>query len=145
MPALFGVAIVGRSEGMIPGGIVGLSLLLAVAVDAGGLSSSGVPAFTGPLSFQQRNAAMRPLVRSATDCIVSAVSADPRLRESLKSGALGDLIVDSMAPCLIPVRAMIDGYDLHFGDGSGQAFFMGPYLDALPATVSRQVEGTPAE
>jgi hypothetical protein len=31
---------------------------------------------------------------------------------------------------------MIDAYDRFFGDGSGEAFFMGPYLDALPAAVN---------
>jgi hypothetical protein len=31
---------------------------------------------------------------------------------------------------------MIDAYDRFFGDGAGEAFFMGPYLDALPAAVS---------
>ena len=30
---------------------------------------------------------------------------------------------------------MIDAYDRFFGDGTGEAFFMGPYLDALPDAV----------
>jgi hypothetical protein len=30
---------------------------------------------------------------------------------------------------------MIDGYDQYYGDGSGEAFFMGPYLDALPKLI----------
>jgi hypothetical protein len=33
------------------------------------------------------------------------------------------------------VRAMIDAYDQYYGDGSGEAFFMGPYLDVLPKMV----------
>ena len=33
-------------------------------------------------------------------------------------------------------RTPADAYDRHFGDGTGEAFFMGPYLDALPAAVS---------
>ena len=41
-----------------------------------------------------------------------------------------------MPSCVGPVRAMIDAYDRYFGDGTGEAFFMGPYLDALPAAVS---------
>jgi hypothetical protein len=32
---------------------------------------------------------------------------------------------------------MIDAYDRFFGDGTGEAFFMGPYLDTLPAAVSQ--------
>jgi hypothetical protein len=30
---------------------------------------------------------------------------------------------------------MIDAYDRYFGEGSGEAFFMGPYLDILPRVV----------
>jgi hypothetical protein len=31
---------------------------------------------------------------------------------------------------------MIDAHDRYYGSGSGQQFFMGPYLDALPAAVT---------
>ncbi len=44
-----------------------------------------------------------------------------------------------MPSCVTPVRAMIDAYDRYFGDGTGEAFFMGPYLDVLPAVVNRWV------
>ena len=40
-----------------------------------------------------------------------------------------------MPACVAPVRAMIDAYDQYYGEGSGQAFFMGPYLDVLPQAV----------
>jgi hypothetical protein len=30
---------------------------------------------------------------------------------------------------------MIDGYDRTYGEGAGEAFFMGPYLDLLPTAV----------
>ena len=105
-----------------------------------------VSAATGPnvesrpvpiLSLQQRNAAMQPLMRSATECIARAVSADPRYGR--RDADLGDLIVDSMPRCTAQVRAMIDAYDRHFGDGEGEAFFMGPYLDVLPVAVSRWI------
>jgi len=33
------------------------------------------------------------------------------------------------------VRAMIYAYDRYYGEGSGEAFFMGPYLDVLPKAV----------
>jgi len=87
------------------------------------------------LSNQQKNAAMQPLVRSATECIAQAVVGDARFR--VPDVGLGDLIVDSMTTCLGPVRAMIDAYDRYFGDGTGEAFFMGPYLDVLPAAVDK--------
>jgi hypothetical protein len=89
------------------------------------------------LSAQQKSAAMRPLVRSATECIARTVSADPRYGQ--RNADLGDLIVDSMPNCTAQVRAMIDAYDRYFGAGEGEAFFIGPYLDVLPTAVSNWV------
>jgi hypothetical protein len=86
------------------------------------------------LSPREKSAATQTLMRSATDCIVHAVFANPRYSAS-GSAELGDLIVASMPSCVTPVRAMIDGYDQYYGEGSGEAFFMGPYLDALPKLV----------
>ena len=99
------------------------------------------PGSTRQLTAQQKNAAMQPLVRSATECIARAVAGDSRFGKNLPS-ALGDLITDSIPACVRPVRAMIDGYDRYFGEGAGEAFFMGPYLDVLPAAVSKWTEGT---
>jgi hypothetical protein len=92
------------------------------------------------MTAQQKNTAMQPLVRSATECIARAVAADPRFGKEIPSN-LGDLIADSMPACVRPVGAMIDGYDRYFGEGTGEAFFMGPYLDVLPTVVSRWTEG----
>jgi hypothetical protein len=89
----------------------------------------------GHLSAQQKSAAMRPLVRATTECISRAVGADPRLGAS----GLGDLIVDAVPSCRNEVRAMIDTFDHYFGEGSGETFFMGPYLDALPTAVGKAV------
>jgi hypothetical protein len=86
-------------------------------------------------SVREKNAAMQPLVRSATECIARTVVTDARFRAP--ETALAELIVESMPFCLGPVRAMIDAYDRYFGDGAGEAFFMGPYLDVLPAAVNR--------
>jgi hypothetical protein len=87
------------------------------------------------LSPRQKSAATETLVRSATDCIAHAVFANPRYNAATGTAGLGDLIVASMPSCVAPVRAMIDGYDQYYGEGSGEAFFMGPYLDALPKLV----------
>jgi hypothetical protein len=92
------------------------------------------------MTSQQKNAAMQPLVRSATECIAHTVAGDPRFGKDLGSG-LGDLITDSMPACVGSVRAMIDGYDRYYGEGTGEAFFMGPYLDVLPSLVSKWTEG----
>ncbi|MFZ0147542.1 MAG: hypothetical protein WBG18_24010 [Xanthobacteraceae bacterium] len=113
---------------MILAPLFGTAMIIAVA--------------TGPLddpmgftlSPREKSAATQTLMRSATDCIVRAVFANPRYSAS-GSAELGDLIVASMPSCVTPVRAMIDGYDQYYGEGSGEAFFMGPYLDALPKLV----------
>ena len=84
----------------------------------------------------QKNAALGPLVASATECIADTVAVDSRFRKIAGAAELNDLIVDSMAACVVRVRAMIDGYDRLFGEGTGETFFMGPYLDGLPAAVS---------
>lgn len=114
---------------MILAPLFGTALVLAVATEPLNDGNSAVP-----LSAQQKSAATEPLVRSATECIVHAVVADPRY--GAKPGAeIGDLIVASMPSCVTPVRAMIDAYDRYYGEGTGEAFFMGPYLDVLPKAV----------
>lgn len=109
------------------------STALVAVVATEPLNAVGSPAH---LSMQERMAATEPLVRSATDCIVHAVTDDPRYGN--QTVHLGDLIADSMPHCVTPVRAMIDAYDRYYGEGTGEAFFMGPYLDVLPKAV---VEG----
>jgi hypothetical protein len=105
---------------------------LVVSIATGPITDrTGLPIMTA----QQKTAAMQPLVRSATECIARTVSADPRYGQ--RNADLGDLIVDSMPSCVAQVRAMIDAYDRYFGEGEGEAFFMGPYLDVLPTAVSK--------
>jgi hypothetical protein len=113
---------------MILAPLAGAALLVSVAT--GPLVGPKAPTLSTP----QKNAAIQPLVRSATECIARAVIMDARFNTG--NVALGDLIVESMPACLGPVRAMIDAYDHHFGEGAGEAFFMGPYLDVLPAAVN---------
>jgi hypothetical protein len=117
--------------------LVGTTLLIAAATEP--LNNAGDPAH---LSMREKMATTEPLVRSATDCIVHAVIADPRYGDD-QSAQLSELIVDSMPTCVKPVRAMIDAYDHYYGDGSGEAFFMGPYLDVLPKAVSAVTKKTP--
>ena len=114
---------------MIFAPLFGTALVVAVATEP---LNNGNSAAT--LSAQQKSAATEPLVRSATECIVHAVVADPRYGAT-PATELGDLIVASMPSCVTPVRAMIDGYDRYYGTGTGEAFFMGPYLDVLPKAV----------
>jgi hypothetical protein len=117
---------------MILAPLAAAALVVSVAI-----GPTSDPRFVPTLSVQQKSAAMQPLMRSATECIARTVSTDPRFGK--RDADLGDLIVDSMAYCAVQVRAMIEAYDRYFGDGEGEAFFMGPYLDVLPSAVSQWV------
>jgi hypothetical protein len=121
---------------MILSALTGASLLIMTAATP---DSVGTP--QANLTSQQRHAAVQPAITRATECIARAVAANPQASDANK---LGDLIVDSMQPCRGVMRSMIDTYDEYFGDGTGEAFFSGPYLDVLPKAVSRWVaEGKP--
>ena len=108
-----------------------LAQLAAATLTFGVAMGPGVEAPVRQLPLQQRNAATQIYVRPVTDCIAGNVVADVRFRKEDLAN-LGDLIVDAVPKCLGPVHAMIAAYDRYFGDGSGEAFFMGPYLDVLP-------------
>jgi hypothetical protein len=117
---------------MIVATLASVSLVVAVAIEP----PAPTPQSGRSMSMQQKTAVMRPLIRSATDCVVRRVSANPRF----KSSNVTELIVDAMTPCAPAMRAMIDEYDRLFGTGAGEAFFMGPYLDGLPTTVLKLVK-----
>src|SRR6185295_2069627 len=96
--------------------LFGLSLVLNASLNMQNHAAAGASPWT-QMSVRQKDAALLPLVRQATDCIVH-----------------------SMAACMRPVRAMIDAHDRMYGAGSGEAFLLGPYLDVLPAAVVGQVK-----
>ncbi|WP_146618968.1 hypothetical protein [Rhodoplanes elegans] len=112
---------------------------------------------TGPIDpgTATGRAGLQSRITATTDCIVRAVAADPRYRrasadatavEATAPGAtLGDLIVDSMPACASTVREMIDAWDATYGEGSGEAFFMGPFLDVLPTAASRLLDRAKAK
>jgi hypothetical protein len=114
-----------------------LSLVLNVSLN------NETPAANPPTWQQspvpQRQAALLPMVRRATDCIMRKVSADPRYSADMRPAEVNDLIVDSILACGRVVREMIEAHDRMYGSGSGEAFLLGPYLDVLPAAVVRQV------
>jgi len=118
--------------------LFGLSLVLSVSLDM--QPPPADPSAWIQMSIRQRDAKLLPLVRQATDCIVRKVFADRRYNAHLRPDEINDLIVDSMAACVKPVRAMIDAHDRMYGSGSGEAFLLGPYLDVLPAAVVGQVK-----
>jgi hypothetical protein len=121
---------------MIVGALVGLSLVVNISIDRGAIDRA-TSLYAEPNYTQaQKSAAVRPLMKSATECIARKVAADPRYPQLSRIGNVTDLIVDSITPCLPAVRALIDAHDEFYGEGSGESFFMGPYLDTLPAAVS---------
>jgi hypothetical protein len=127
---------------MILEALVGLSLVINVSVDKqiqDRLGATGVES-SAHMSARQKNAAVRPLVRSATECVAHTVSADPRFDAQRADLDIGDLIVDSMASCADAMRAMIDAYDRVYGMGTGEMFFTGPYLDVLPTAVHKVLQ-----
>lgn len=117
--------------------LFGLSLVMNVSLDTP-VPAAG-PAVWMQMSVHQKDAALLPLVQRATECIVHRVSTDPRYQTELRPDEINDLIVDSIAACQRPVRAMINAHDRMYGYGSGEAFLLGPYLDVLPSAVVRQV------
>jgi hypothetical protein len=124
---------------MILEAMVGLSLVLNVSLDTQTAAATS-PAPWLQMSVSQKDAALLPLVRTATDCIVRMVASDPRYSPNMHPGDINDLIVDSIAACGQPVRAMMDAHDRMYGKGSGEAFLLGPYLDVLPSAVVTQVK-----
>ncbi len=116
--------------------LAGFTLLVFVATNPGALAPD--TGSTSPdMTAHEKRAVIRPLVKSTTDCVARTVAADPRLGKA----NVTDLIVDSFKFCGDPVRALIDAHDRFYGAGTGEQFFMGPYLDALPAAVTSIVHG----
>jgi hypothetical protein len=127
----------GQGVKMILVSLVAASLIVSVAADPG---ASWPPAGDRPaavsreMSAHQKRAMIRSLVTSANECIARRVSTDPRFATA-SAGAVNELIVESVPSCLEAVRALIDAHDRLFGEGAGESYFMGPYLDALPGAI----------
>lgn len=124
---------------MILAAFGGLSLIVMAAFEPPTPATAALP--PAQMSMQQKSAAIRPLVRSATECVARTVSADPRFPKLQKPREVNELIVDSMGACTTAMRAMIEGYDRYYGEGTGETFFMGPYLDFLPVAVNGIISG----
>jgi hypothetical protein len=122
---------------MIIESLIGLSLVLNVSLDKPAASERTAWL---QMPVPQADAALLPLVHRATDCILRKALADPRYGAEPRPEALNALIADSIAACAGPVRVMIRAHDRIYGDGTGKAFLLGPYLDVLPAALLRQVK-----
>jgi hypothetical protein len=125
---------------MIIEALVGLSLAVNVSIDRGAIDRE-VGIYAQPnFTEAQKSAAIQPLLKSTTECIARRVTSDPRYPQLSKIGNVTDLIVDSITPCLPAVRALIETHDEFYGEGSGETFFMGPYLDGLPASIGDTIK-----
>ena len=118
--------------------LAGLTLLINVSIGPGAIAPENDDSYVR-LSAREKSAALDPLIHTATECVARAVMRDPRLGKT----QVTDLIVESFKNCTAPVRDMIDAHDRYYGPGSGEQFFMGPYLDALPASVVDIVSKAP--
>ena len=125
---------------MIAAALLSLSLAVSATYEPEDLAPNSYPRALAQMSPQQKFATLRPLVHSATACVMHAIEADPRFKSSAAAD-MNELIVASMAPCADAMRSMIDAHDRLFGEGSGEAFFMGPYLEGLPLTINKMVKG----
>jgi len=129
---------------MIAAALLSLSLAVSTTYEPEDLAPNTYARALAQMTPQQKFATLRPLVRSANDCVIHAIEADPRFR-SVAATDMNELIVSSMAPCAEAMRSMIDAHDRLFGEGSGEAFFMGPYLEGLPLTINKMVKGAAYE
>jgi hypothetical protein len=112
-----------------------LAVQLVVLAVAGPIA----PTYKGSLLPGQKSVATQRLVESATDCIARAVAKASDSHRPV-SEQLGELITGAMPGCADRMRAMIESYDDSYGAGSGEAFFVGPYLDALPTAVGQRLQ-----
>lgn len=90
-----------------------------------------------PPTVVEKSAIVQEFVNRATDCVVHAVESNSQ--GPAEAAHVGELIVAAMPACVDPMRAMIDSFDRNFGDGAGETFFTGAYLDALPRAVSKRI------
>lgn len=112
-------------------------MLLAVLPPAP-LNASIHPSVTSlnvevPLTGAEKAAQVEPYTNATTACIIQAMSKGAAVQVS----EVTDRIVVAFQQCSAPARALIEVHDRLYGEGTGELFFNGPYLDALPA----QVEG----
>src|SRR5215510_5397979 len=82
------------------------------------------------LSKAEKAAAVQRVINHATDCVVREI------RAAKSTANLGDQIVAVMPVCAETMRTMIESFDSAYGEGSGETFFSGSFLDLLPQVVS---------
>jgi hypothetical protein len=117
-----------------------LAQLFAATLTVSVAMGPTIDAPVGHLSLHQKNVATQAYVRPATECIAESVMSDARFQKDQPAANLGDLIVAAVPKCVGAVRAMIAAYDRYFGEGTGEEYFMGPYLDVLPNLLLKKAK-----
>ena len=121
---------------MILESIVGLSIIVSASLETRPSIDTEPP--PPALSVRQRDAALLPLVQRATECILHGIAAGPRELDHARAEEIDGLIVEAMFGCRRQLRAVVNAHDRMYGDGSGEAFVRGPFMDVLPAAVVQQ-------
>ncbi|MGE0062430.1 MAG: hypothetical protein AB7T86_10165 [Xanthobacteraceae bacterium] len=121
---------------MILESIVGLSIIVSASLETRPSIDTEPP--PPALSVRQRDAALLPLVQRATECILHGIAAGPRELDRARAEEIDGLIVEAMFGCRRQLRAVVNAHDRMYGDGSGEAFVRGPFMDVLPAAVVQQ-------
>jgi len=105
-----------------------------------------VLASTGPLSDNpdsvrlskaEKAAIVQRIVNHAADCVVREI------RAAKSTADLSDQIVAVMPVCAGTMRTMIESFDANYGEGSGETFFSGSFLDWLPNAVAKRLQQYP--
>src|SRR5262245_20717651 len=86
------------------------------------------------LSNAEKAAVVQRVINHATDCVVHQIRASTQSTQDL-----GEQIVAAMPTCAETMRAMIESFDTTYGEGTGETFFSGSFLDLLPQVISRRL------
>jgi hypothetical protein len=87
------------------------------------------------LSESEGRAVVGQLVRFAQECLVEKVTANPRFRDAARTGRVGDLIVEAVPQCHRTIDELITAHDQTYGQGTGEDFVVGPFLDGIPRAL----------
>jgi hypothetical protein len=84
-------------------------------------------------SKAEKAAVVQRVINHATDCVVREIRAAPSAAD------LGEQIVAVMPSCADTMRSLIEAFDANYGEGTGETFFSGSFLDILPQVVSKRL------
>jgi len=82
-------------------------------------------------------------VKAATDCVAAAALNNPEITTFYRENRLRDVtnwIVLRSSACDNPLNAMRLLHDRIYGQGTGQAFLRGDYLNDLPRAVGERIK-----